>query len=259
MKLRQFWMAAVFLILVAVIGAAIVGLFFLSGGDLSPGQEQSPEVQKPQPEEPLRVVVIDAGHGGEDGGAVGVTGLVEKDLNLDIAKRLAALLEKEGVRVVMTRSEDVLLYDRNTDYQGRKKALDLAARQAIGDQNPDGIFVSIHANTFSQQIYHGLQVWYSGNHPQSLALAESLRAEVVGTLQPENHRQSKKAGSNIYLLYHLQIPAVLVECGFLSNPTECRALEDFEYRQELAHALCRGIMAYYENDADGTKEGQTGS
>jgi len=248
MKLGRLWAVVAFLMIGVVICVATVGLFFLSGGTVSPEQETLPEAPQNQPEGPLRVVVIDAGHGGEDGGAVGVSGLVEKDLNLDIAKRLAACLEKEGVRVVMTRSEDVLLYDRNADFEGRKKVLDLAARQAIGDAHPDGIFVSIHANTFPQQIYHGLQVWYSGNHPQSLALAESLRAEVVGTLQPENHRQCKMAGSNIYLLYHLQTPAVLVECGFLSNPAECRALEDAAYRDQLAHALCRGIMAYYENN-----------
>ncbi|MBR5880589.1 MAG: N-acetylmuramoyl-L-alanine amidase [Clostridia bacterium] len=184
-------------------------------------------------------MIIDAGHGGEDGGAVGVTGLVEKDLNLDLAKRLAALLEERGYRVIMTRTEDVLLYDRNTDYHGRKKALDLAARQAVGDANPDAVFVSLHANTFSEAIYHGLQVWYSPNNPEAAVLAECIRACVTAQLQPENHRQSKPAGSNIYLLYHLGTPAVLVECGFLSNPTECRMLEDDAYRDALALALCQ--------------------
>ena len=234
-------------VLICILG---VGLFLLAGGsfaqDAVPPSEQqgTPE----QPELPLRVVILDAGHGGEDGGAVGVTGLVEKELNLDLAKRLCALLEARGVRVIMTRTEDVLLYDRGADFEGRKKALDLAARQAIGDQNPDALFVSLHANTFSQGVYHGLQIWYSPNHAESALLAESIRSEVVGALQPDNHRQSKAAGSNIYLLHHLRQPAVLVECGFLSNPTECRALEDAAYREQLALALCHGILAYYESD-----------
>ena len=239
-----------FLFVSVLICFLAVGLFYLAGGSLAP-QEAPPAEQQGAPEQPakpLRVVIIDAGHGGEDGGAVGVTGLVEKELNLDLAKRLCALLEARGVRVIMTRTEDVLLYDRGADYEGRKKTLDLAARQAIGDQNPDALFVSLHANTFSQGVYHGLQIWYSPNHAESALLAESIRSEVVRALQPDNHRQSKAAGSNIYLLYHLQQPAVLVECGFLSNPTECRALEDAAYREQLALALCHGILAYYESD-----------
>lgn len=243
--------ATVFLISTLVIGAMIVGFFFLSGGELSHDVDATP-----LPEQPVRVVIIDAGHGGEDGGAVGVTGLLEKDLNLDIAKKLESLLTKNGYSVIMTRTEDVLLYDRSAAYKGRKKALDLAARQAIGDQYPNAIFVSIHANAFSEQIYHGLQIWYSPNHASSARLAQEIRGAVVGSLQPENHRQSKAAGSNIYLLYHLKSPAVLVECGFLSNPAECRALEDETYRQELALALYRGIAAYYESDAV-TKEEKT--
>ena len=255
MKLRKISAALTFLIGSLLVCALTLGLFLLAGGHLE-NPTQPPAEQDPQPEVPPQrpgcVVILDAGHGGEDGGAVGVTGLVEKDLNLDLAKRLCALLEAEGVRVIMTRTEDVLLYDRGVDYQGRKKALDLAARQAIGDQNPNALFVSLHANTFSQSIYHGLQIWYSPNHQESAFLAEAMRSEVVSTLQPDNHRQSKAAGSNIFLLDRLQQPAVLVECGFLSNPTECRALEDPAYRQALAQALCQGILAYYGYEANHT-------
>ncbi len=250
MKKRMIFLPLVFLLGSVLICVLTVGLFLLAGGNVeqAPDPPTEQDTQPKPPKGPQRVVIIDAGHGGEDGGAVGVTGLVEKDLNLDLAKRLCTLLEVDGVRVIMTRTEDVLLYDRGADYEGRKKVLDLAARQAIGDANPDAIFISLHANTFTQQIYHGLQVWYSPNHAKSATLAETIRGEVVAKLQPDNHRQSKQAGSNIFLLHKLQIPAVLVECGFLSNPSECRALEDSEYRQKLAYALYRGIMAYYEHD-----------
>ena len=250
MKKRTFLLPLAFLLASVMICGLVLGLFLLAGGSFEESptppaeQESTPET----PQGPPRTVIIDAGHGGEDGGAVGVTGLVEKELNLDLAKRLCALLEADGVHVIMTRTEDVLLYDRGVDYEGRKKVLDLAARQAIGDANPDAIFVSLHANTFPEEIYHGLQVWYSPNHAKSATLAESIRGEVVSTLQPDNHRQSKSAGSNIFLLHKLQIPAVLVECGFLSNPTECRDLEDPAYRDRLAHALYEGIRAYYEDD-----------
>ena len=252
MKKRMIVLPLVFLLGSVLICLLTVGLFLLAGGSLAQTPTQ-PDEQQSVPEAPSgkpRVVIIDAGHGGEDGGAVGVTGLVEKELNLDLAKRLCALLEAEGVQVIMTRTEDVLLYDRGADFQGRKKALDLAARQAIGDANPEAVFVSLHANTFPQEIYHGLQVWYSPNNPKSALLAEAIRGEVVATLQPDNHRQCKQAGSNIFLLYKLQIPAVLVECGFLSNPAECGALEDAAYRDQLAHALYAGIVAYYECDTD---------
>ena len=252
MKIKRLLPVAVFLLVSLLICVSVTGLFLLSGGSMQGVQEQgTPQETEPeQLADPLFTVILDAGHGGEDGGAVGVSGLVEKDLNLDIAKRVAALLEESGVKVIMTRTQDVLLYDRSVDYKGRKKVLDLAARQAIGDADPEALFVSIHANAFSQKQYHGLQIWYGTRHAASAALAESIRGEVVSTLQPDNHRQSKQAGSNIYLLYHLQNPAVLVECGFLSNPVECKALEDEEYRQALAHALYRGIMAYDENDVE---------
>lgn len=250
MKKRKFLLMLTFLLGTILICFLTLGLFFLAGGSFAqtPAPPEEQETEPEQPKGPPRTVIIDAGHGGEDGGAVGVTGLVEKDLNLDLAKRLCALLEADGVCVIMTRTEDVLLYDRGVDYEGRKKVLDLAARQAIGDAHPDAIFVSLHANTFPQEIYHGLQVWYSPNSEKSAVLAESVRSEVVSTMQPDNHRQCKAAGSNIYLLHKLQIPAVLVECGFLSNPAECRDLEDPAYRDRLAHALYRGICAYYEDD-----------
>lgn len=251
MKKRMILLPLVFLLGSVMICFLAAGLFLLAGGSLEskPDLPKEQETQPAPPARPPRTVIIDAGHGGEDGGAVGVTGLVEKDLNLDIAKRLCTLLEADGVRVIMTRTEDVLLYDRGADYQGRKKVLDLAARQAIGDAHPDAIFISLHANTFPEEVYHGLQVWYSPNSEQSVLLAKSIRDSVVGTLQPDNHRQSKQAGSNIFLLHKLQIPAVLVECGFLSNPAECNDLEDPAYRDRLAHALYKGLCAYYACDA----------
>ncbi|MBQ7337215.1 MAG: N-acetylmuramoyl-L-alanine amidase [Clostridia bacterium] len=196
------------------------------------------------------VFVIDAGHGGEDGGAVGyVDGrqLTEKQVNLAIANALTSLLEDAGAQVIMTRTEDILLYDRNSDYQGRKKALDMAARLAITEQaGKDGatvIFVSIHQNTFSDSRYSGLQVYYSANTPDSARLANTIQATARAQLDPDNSRATKN-GSDIYLLKNLHYPAVLVECGFLSNPDECASLSTETYQNRVAYTIFTALRQY---------------
>ena len=190
---------------------------------------------------PLPTVVIDAGHGGEDGGAVSADGLLEKDVNLDIAMRLCDLLTANGIPVVMTRTEDILLYDRNADYEGRKKSLDLAARRKIAEETPNCLFVSIHMNSFPDARYDGLQVWYSPNDPASETVAQTIQKTAKDVLQPENDRKIKAATSAIYLLHHLTVPAVLVECGFLSNPAEAAKLGTDAYRQDVAFTLFLAI------------------
>lgn len=204
----------------------------------------SPPVKDTQTAPTLRdfTVVLDAGHGGEDGGAVSESGLYEKDLNLSLAKELCKLLEANGVKVVMTRTDDTLLYDRNVDYKGRKKALDLAARKKIAEETPNALFVSIHMNAYPISQYRGLQVWYSKNHQASEALAQEIQTRVQDQLQPENHRHIKPSTSSIYLLHHLQCPAVLVECGFMSNREEAEQLADPIYRRQLVFLLFASIM-----------------
>lgn len=188
------------------------------------------------------VIILDAGHGGEDGGAVSADGLQEKVVNLDLVFRIRDLLEAAGARVILTRDTDILLYDRTVDYRGRKKALDLRARQKLADENPGAYFVSIHMNAFPQKQVRGLQVWYSPNDARSAGLAGAIQEEVRSRVQPDNTRRTKQAGSSIYLLYHLQQPAVLIECGFLSNPDEAAALASDAYRQQLAQAITLGIL-----------------
>jgi N-acetylmuramoyl-L-alanine amidase len=187
-------------------------------------------------------VVLDAGHGGEDGGAVSAGGIMEKELNLQITRKVAALLRAAGVNVVLTREGDRLLYDRTQNYQGRKKALDLAARRAIAEKTENCVFVSIHMNAYPLSQYRGLQVWYSPNHPHSRALAECLQTKVQESLQPENDRRIKAATSSIYLLHHLECPAILVECGFLSNPEEAEKLSSPAYQRQLAFVLALSIL-----------------
>lgn len=192
----------------------------------------------------LPTVIIDAGHGGEDGGTIGKNGIYEKDLNLIIANDISDMLTASGIEVIMTRSEDILLYDRNVDFNGRKKMLDLAARLKIANETENAVFISIHMNAFPQEKYSGLQVYYSKNTMLSEELALSIQESVKKALQPHNERRIKEADDNIYLLDRCNNPSVLVECGFLSNPTECESLSSEEYQKELSLAIFEGIYTY---------------
>lgn len=189
-------------------------------------------------------VIIDPGHGGEDGGAVGVNGVLEKDLNLSIAKIICDTLRADGVNAVMTREDDTLLYDKNSDYHGKKKIQDLATRRKIAEKYENVLFISIHMNAFPEGKYSGLQVYYSKNDASSQTLAESIQNTVKEKLTPSNNRSPKAAGDNIYLLDRLSCPAILVECGFLSNPDECQRLSDGNYQKQLSLCISASVMEY---------------
>ncbi len=186
-------------------------------------------------------VVLDAGHGGEDGGASSASGIFEKDLNLSITMDIGAYLESCGISVIYTRTEDILLYDRNENYQGRKKILDLAARLKIARECENALFVSVHMNAFPQKQYSGLQVYYSPHHPLSQTLASTVQENARGYLDSTNQRKIKKASSSIYLLDRLEKPAILVECGFLSNDAEAERLASREYQKQLALVIGKSI------------------
>lgn len=186
------------------------------------------------------VIIIDAGHGGEDGGATGTNGVLEKDLNLTLSAILADLLRGAGYAVVQTRTEDKLLYGANTK-KGHKKQSDLENRVKYTEQYPNSILVSIHMNTFPTQNCEGVQVWYSQNNERSAVLAKQIQDNVKEHLQPNNNRRIKAATSSIYLLRHAKTPAVLVECGFLSTPWECERLCDTAYQRSLALVLFDAI------------------
>ena len=192
------------------------------------------------------IVIIDAGHGGEDGGTVGVNGVCEKDLNLKIAKKLDIMLKSAGIRTVMTRTTDILLYNRNEDYEGRKKMLDMAERLKISQSYENAIFISIHMNAFPVAKYSGLQVYYSPNDPLSKKLAERIQVMTKYSLMQENTRKIKSSDGKIFLLDRMNIPSVLVECGFLSNPAECERLCDEAYQNELAAVICCAIFEHID-------------
>lgn len=189
-------------------------------------------------------VIIDAGHGGEDGGASSQAGLVEKEVNLDIAQRLSDMLRMSGVEVIMTRDDDRLLYDRSCDYHGRKKKLDLAARLAVADSNPDAIFISIHMNAFTDPKYSGMQVWYAPRIEGSQTLAQLIQDKNRLSLQSGNTRKIKAANDSIFLLDSATIPSVLIECGFLSNVDEAALFESDDYRQRVAFTIFCAVSEF---------------
>ncbi len=190
--------------------------------------------------------VIDPGHGGEDAGAVATDGTLEKDLNLKIAVLLCTVLELNGCDVMLTREDDRLLYDYYGDlesYTGQKKVYDLKNRLKIAEEKENSIYVGIHMNKFPEEKYNGLQVYYSRNNDLSYQVASDIKSVVSEKLQPHNSRQIKIADSSIYVLHKASIPAVLVECGFLSNPEELELLKSDDYQRKLCltlfSALCK--------------------
>ena len=188
-------------------------------------------------------VVVDAGHGGEDGGATGVHGELEKDINLAIALELQRLLEQHQFQVVMVRDWDTDLSDQNLPTVAQRKRSDLQRRLRLVEESGGCVLLSIHQNFFTESQYSGAQVFYSANDPRGETLAEAIRASITETLQPENTRQNK-VGEGVYLLEQCQVPAVLVECGFLSNPEEAAALADPDYQKQMAQAIYNGLVRY---------------
>lgn len=190
-------------------------------------------------------VVIDPGHGGRDGGAVGEDGTLEKDLNLAVALKLKAILESANIHVIMTRETDIELASPNSSH---KKADDLKARLQLAQNQKNAIFISIHMNKFPIEKYRGLQVYYSENNPESLSLAQTVQSTTQNALQNTNDRKVKPAGDSIYLMKHLEIPSILVECGFLSNEAERMLLKDDAYQKKLALCLSGALLTYISGE-----------
>ncbi len=194
-----------------------------------------------------RVIVIDAGHGGIDGGATGANGVTEKELNLAVASKLAAFFRMAGYTVVQTRTTDVSLADADAK-KGHVKQSDLTNRLKISNQYPQSILISIHMNTYPGIACSGLQVWYSQNNDLSAELANAVQGGVKSVLQPQNNRKTKVATTSIYLLRHAENPAILIECGFISNLEECERLTTEIYQKELALAIFASLHKKMQKD-----------
>lgn len=193
-----------------------------------------------------KVIVLDPGHGGVDPGAVSKNGVMEKDINLAIAKYLKEYLEQSGAVVILTRSEDVGLYSEGGSLR-KKKNEDLRKRKEIVENSGADLFITIHLNAFQQVQYYGAQTFYPNNNLAGKSLAESIQRELVNTLDKRNKRVALPK-DGVYVIKGLDIPAVLVECGFLSNPNEEKLLRKSDYQKKIAWAIYVGIQNYFAHN-----------
>lgn len=182
-----------------------------------------------------KVIVIDAGHGGFDPGAISENGVLEKNINLNISLKLQKLLQESGTITFLTRSEEESL--------GDTKREDMKNRKTIRDIENGDMFVSIHLNSFPQESCSGAQTFYAPNE-ESKKLAESVQKRLQEVVEPGNDRVAKEL-STVYLLKNTKIPSIIVECGFLSNNAELINLQKDEYQEKLAWAIYLGIIDYY--------------
>ncbi len=194
------------------------------------------------------MIIIDAGHGGIDSGTSAVDGTPEKEINLSISKKLNEILILMGYQTKMTRTEDALIGEGEYNTIRSKKQADIAKRLQLVEEQENCILISVHQNYFHQSQYSGLQVFYNNNHPQNKLLAQTLQKTVVSHLQPNNTRAVKTIGAEIYLLHHCTKPAVMVECGFMSNPKEMSLLKNENYQRTMAYSIAKGIDDYLQQN-----------
>jgi N-acetylmuramoyl-L-alanine amidase len=186
-----------------------------------------------------KIVLIDPGHGGWDPGTVSKQNDLEKDINLQISLKLQQFLEQGGAFVLTTRTEDEAL--------SKNKSGDMQQRKTIANTTKADILVSIHQNSHPSSKAQGAQVYYFNNSDKSQLLADSVQAQLVSFVDPTNKRLSESSAS-YYVLKQTTLPAVLVECGFMSNYAELKKLQDDEYQSKIAWAIYMGIIDYFNSD-----------
>ncbi len=205
----------------------------------------SKKVSKPVSSElNSEVIIIDPGHGGFDGGAVANDGTVEKEINLNISKNIYEMLSILGYDVILTRETDIGTDDENLNTIAKRKVSDLQNRLTLINSYQNGIFISIHMNKFTTSTASGAQVFYSKNKEESFFLAKNIQEAILNSIQKDNKRTVKQATKANYLLYNSQIPAVIVECGFLSNENDLKNLKDENYQKQISYAIFEGILKH---------------
>ena len=224
----------------AVIAAGIIGWEY-AGSRIKEGMDGVPASALVSD---APVIVLDAGHGGADGGCVSVNGVPEKGINLSIMQTAADTLELLGYNVKCTRNSDVSIHDQGTEGLADQKKSDMDNRLKIINGSGAALAVSIHQNQFTDPKYSGAQMFYKAESSESSRLAEVLRGKFVMHLQPDNERETKPVGSELFLIHNAECPAVMAECGFLSNPEEAAKLESPSYQRETAFTIADGIICY---------------
>ncbi len=195
------------------------------------------EKQKP-------VIILDAGHGGMDGGCSSADGVAEKGINLNILLTLRDMLKINGYDVIVTRDTDTSIHDKGIEGIANQKSSDMDNRLEIFNSTPNAICISIHQNQFTDPKYSGAQMFYSDSNNGNESLAKTLQSKFCEYLQPDNTREIKLCGKELFLCYFSENPTVMVECGFLSNPEEAALLKTEEYQQKVAFTILSGINEY---------------
>ncbi len=190
------------------------------------------------------VIILDAGHGGFDGGCTSADGMPEKGINLNILLKLRDMLEVNGYQVRVTRDEDISIHDKGIEGLANQKSSDMDNRLELFNSDPNAVCISIHQNQFNDPKYSGAQMFYSGTTSGSEELARSLQKKFVEFIQPDNTREIKECGKELFLCYYSENPTVMVECGFLSNPDEAALLATDDYQSKVAFAIYSGICDY---------------
>ena len=190
-------------------------------------------------------IILDAGHGYPDGGAVGSDGSIESDLNLNIVLKLQTLLESSNCNVILTRSDENGIYETTADSIRKQKISDMENRVKIANNSNAELFLSIHQNKLPQSQYSGFQTFFKNKDETSKQIAENIQTSLDNFIKKENSRTIKSI-SGIYLTKNVNIPLVIVECGFLSNEQENKLLQTDEYQNELAWSIYIGIMDYFQ-------------
>lgn len=191
-----------------------------------------------------QVVVLDAGHGGMDGGCVSVNGTAEKGINLAIVQSERDMLNVMGFETVLTRKDDSAIYDRGIEGLSNQKKSDMENRLKIFSGYENAVSLSIHQNQFTDGKYSGAQMFYSRKNSAGEKLAAAMQGQFVSLLQPENTRETKPMDDELYLLDNTHNAAVMIECGFLSNPEEAEKLESEEYQKQVAFTIMTGVFEY---------------
>jgi len=199
-------------------------------------------------------IVLDAGHGGADGGCVGINGEIEKVINLAVVKNLQQLLEFSGYNVILTRDSDRSMHSEGVEGLRNQKVSDMQNRKAIIDSHPESLFFSIHQNKFTKPELSGAQMFYTNRNSENYKLALTLQNSFV-ELQPGNEREVKLMDNDLYLFKASVQPSVLIECGFLSNAGDAANLSDAEYQRKVAFTIYKGIITYLDAE---NKDVQTG-
>ena len=193
-----------------------------------------------------KTIVLDAGHGGIDPGAMSNDKTVlEKDINLQITKKIKELIEASGGNVILTRESDVSLYEEGENKTTRQKYNEnLKNRKKIIEQSQADMFISIHLNAFDDSKYYGAQTFYPTNKDDSKSLAQIVQTELKRIVDSTNNREIKPR-EDLYLLKDNEMPSILIECGFLSNEKEAKLLTEDEYQDKIAWAIYVGIQKYF--------------